>query len=96
MSMPNTINDIPIKQLESMLAKNTLSIDELQGLIAVTTDPERIKLLVMALERARDKEKEKLSQLEVEVEAVRLRVQRVDDYIQRLRETEEERLSSSP
>lgn len=91
MATPSTIDDLPINVVESMLAKDSLSIEELEGFVGTAKDPEKVKLLLLALQRAKDKEEEKLRRLEKEIEDARSRIQRADDCIRRFRETVEER-----
>ena len=88
MAETDTINDLPLAALSAMLAKDSLSIETLNVFIAATTDPEKLKLLVAALERAKAKEvaeaeriEEEVRQLHETAQAARARVQQAEEVI---------------
>lgn len=88
MEKSDETNDLPIEKLERMLARDVLSIDEINDLISTTTDPEKLKLLVAALERAKAKEVAEAERIEKEArdlhetaQAARARVQQAEEGI---------------
>ena len=70
MAKSGTINDLPVEAVERMLAKDALSIDALIELIAITTDPEKLKLLLAALERAMEQEGAEAERMEDEARQI--------------------------
>lgn len=88
MAETNTIIDQPLAALSAALAKEILSIEDLNDLIAITTDPEKLKVLVAALQKAKAKEAAKAERIEEEVrelhetaQAARARVQQAEEVI---------------
>lgn len=83
-----TIDSLPIEKLKNMLATDDLSIEILEELVASTKDPERVKLLLLALERAKHKEEKRLRDLVRAVEDAQARIQRANEILRRLSEEE--------
>lgn len=71
MEKSDATNEISLETLKELLARNVLGIDDLNDLIATIADPEKLKLLLAALETAMAKEAKRAEKLEDDARKIR-------------------------
>ncbi len=86
MEKSDATNEISLERLKGLLARNVLEIDDLNDLIATIADPEKLKLLLAALEKAMETEAAEAEQLEEEARQVHEAAQKAKARAQKAEE----------
>ena len=91
MTAPDSLEGVDIEKVKRMLAQDQLSVEDIERLLSLNTDPAIRTLLFAAIERLLSKARKEIDRLEVELASAKRRAQLIEEILRRNGEDPEER-----